>query len=55
MVAAGRVIGRVTGRHGSTEIRAAHAGTAVEWLAFPGDPVTPGQPLLRLHPDGVDH
>jgi [acyl-carrier-protein] S-malonyltransferase len=54
-VAAGQSIGRVTGRAGATEVTAAHAGTAVEWLAHAGDPVTPGQPLLRLHPDGVDH
>ena len=25
-------------------------GTVVEWLVEDGDPVSPGQPLLRLHP-----
>lgn len=27
-----------------------HGGTVIEWLAHDGDPVAPGQPLLRLHP-----
>ncbi|MCZ2526237.1 biotin/lipoyl-binding protein [Streptomyces sp. HB2AG] len=30
---------------------AAHGGTVVEWLVEDGDPVSPGQPLLRLHPE----
>lgn len=29
---------------------APHGGTIVEWLVTDGDPVNPGQPLLRLHP-----
>lgn len=29
-----------------------HGGTLVEWLVEDGDPVSPGQPLLRLHPEG---
>ena len=28
----------------------AHAGTVTEWLVEDGDPVSPGQPLLRLYP-----
>lgn len=29
-----------------------HGGTLVEWLVEDGDPVSPGQPLVRLHPEG---
>ena len=29
---------------------APHGGVIVEWLVTDGDPVNPGQPLLRLHP-----
>jgi [acyl-carrier-protein] S-malonyltransferase len=31
-------------------VEAPHGGHIVEWLAENGDPVNPGQPLLRLHP-----
>ncbi len=31
-------------------VEAPHGGTIVEWLVTDGDPVNPGQPLLRLHP-----
>ena len=34
-------------------ITAAHGGQVVEWLVEDGDPVAPGQPLLRLHPEGA--
>ena len=30
-----------------------HGGSVVEWLVEDGDLVSPGQPLLRLHPEGV--
>ena len=30
---------------------APHGGTVVEWLVEDGDPVSPGQPLVRLHPE----
>ena len=33
-------------------ITAAHGGEIVEWLVHDGDLVSPGQPLLRLHPQG---
>jgi [acyl-carrier-protein] S-malonyltransferase len=33
---------------------APHGGTVVEWLVEDGDPVAPGQPLVRLHPDGSE-
>ena len=32
------------------EVTAPHGGSIVEWLVTDGDPVNPGQPLLRLHP-----
>ena len=30
---------------------APHGGTIVEWLVEDGDPVAPGQPIIRLHPE----
>jgi [acyl-carrier-protein] S-malonyltransferase len=30
---------------------APHGGTVVEWLVEDGDPVSPGQPIVRLHPE----
>ncbi|MGA4542871.1 acyltransferase domain-containing protein [Uniformispora flossi] len=30
-----------------------HGGTVVEWLVEDGDPVAPGMPLLRIHPQGA--
>ena len=30
---------------------APHGGIVVEWLVENGDPVAPGQPLLRLYPN----
>ena len=35
-------------------VLAPHGGTVIEWLAEDGDPVSPGQPLVRLHPDGAE-
>ena len=34
-------------------VSAPHGGTVVEWLVEDGDPVSPGQPLIRLHPHQV--
>jgi [acyl-carrier-protein] S-malonyltransferase len=31
-------------------VSAPHGGIVVEWLVEDGDPVSPGQPLLRLYP-----
>ena len=50
-LAAGAVIGRVVTRREAQEIVAQHGGVLVEWLVENGDPVSPGQPLARLHPD----
>jgi [acyl-carrier-protein] S-malonyltransferase len=46
-------IGAVAGLREETPIRAPHGGTIVEWLVHDGDLVSPGQPLIRLHPEGV--
>lgn len=34
-------------------VTAPHGGHVVEWLVEDGDPVAPGQPLVRLHPEAV--
>lgn len=46
-------IGSVASLRDSIEVNASHGGTIVEWLVEDGDLVSPGQPLLRLHPTGV--
>ena len=46
-------IGAVHGRADKTPVTAPHGGTIVEWLVHDGDLVSPGQPLIRLHPQGV--
>ena len=51
-VAAGDVVARVEGLRDGHDAAAAHGGQVVEWLVEDGDPVSPGQPLLRLHPAG---
>jgi [acyl-carrier-protein] S-malonyltransferase len=35
------------------DVVAPHGGTVVEWLVEDGDPVSPGQPIIRLHPEGA--
>lgn len=49
----GSVIGDVASTRDRSSIRALHGGRVVEWLVEDGDPVAPGQPLLRLHPEGA--
>ncbi len=48
----GAAVGEVASLRDRTVITAAHGGTVVEWLVEDGDLVSPGQPLLRLHPEG---
>ena len=48
----GAAVATVEGLRDSHEVLAVHGGTVVEWLVEEGDPVAPGQPLLRLHPTG---
>ena len=43
-------IGTVSNLRDSVEVTAPHGGTVVEWIVEDGDPVSPGQPLVRLHP-----
>jgi [acyl-carrier-protein] S-malonyltransferase len=44
-------IGTVSSLRESVDVTAPHGGTVVEWLVEDGDPVAPGQPLVRLHPE----
>ena len=46
----GSAVGTVQGLRESTTVIAPHGGTIVEWLVEEGDPVSPGQPVVRLHP-----
>nr|WP_174257673.1 acyltransferase domain-containing protein [Phytoactinopolyspora alkaliphila] len=50
---AGDIIGTVATLRDSVEVTATHGGTVLEWLVEDGDPVAPGQPLVRLHPEAV--
>ncbi|CAM3301644.1 acyltransferase domain-containing protein [Nocardioides dubius] len=45
-------IGSVASLRDRTPVLAPHGGQVVEWLVEDGDLVSPGQPLLRLHPTG---
>jgi [acyl-carrier-protein] S-malonyltransferase len=49
-VPAGAVLGHVVARSGERPVAAPQAATLVEWLAEDGDPVSEGQPLVRLEP-----
>ena len=46
-------IGLVRSTRDETAVLAPYGGTIVEWLVEDGDLVSPGQPLVRLHPEGV--
>lgn len=50
-LAAGIAIGDVANLRGTTDVLAPHGGTIVEWIVEDGDLVSPGQPLVRLHPE----
>jgi [acyl-carrier-protein] S-malonyltransferase len=43
-------VGLVKNLRDELPVSAPHGGIVVEWLVEDGDPVSPGQPLLRLHP-----
>jgi [acyl-carrier-protein] S-malonyltransferase len=53
MIAPNDRIGAVHGRQEEAAVTAPYGGTIVEWLVEDGDLVSPGQPLIRLHPEGV--
>jgi [acyl-carrier-protein] S-malonyltransferase len=49
----GAEIGAIVGRRDEQPVVAPYGGTVIEWLVEDGDPVSPGQPLVRLHPEAV--
>lgn len=49
-VGAGQRVATITTLRDTHDVPSTHAGRTVEWLVEPGDPVGPGQPLLRLYP-----
>jgi len=49
----GAPIGAVASLRDRIDVTANHGGQVVEWLVEDGDLVSPGQPLLRLHPEGA--
>jgi len=51
----GAKIGAVVSRREERTLVAEHGGTVLEWLVEDGDPVAPGQPLLRIHPKAEAH
>lgn len=53
MLVPGAPIGDVASLRDRTSIVAPHGGQVVEWLVEDGDLVSPGQPLLRLHPEAI--
>jgi [acyl-carrier-protein] S-malonyltransferase len=53
MLERGVVIGAVASLRDRIEVTAPHGGSVVEWLVEDGDLVSPGQPLLRLHPEAT--
>jgi [acyl-carrier-protein] S-malonyltransferase len=50
-LAPGARVGAVVSRRDEQEVVSPHGGTVIEWLVEDGDPVAPGQPLIRLYPD----
>ena len=55
VIPAGAEIGAIASLRDTIAITSAHGGEVIEWLVEDGDLVSPGQPLLRLHPTGVQH
>lgn len=51
-VTPGDPVATITTQHDSSPLTATHAGRVIEWLVSDGDPVSPGQPILRLDPEG---
>jgi [acyl-carrier-protein] S-malonyltransferase len=45
------LVGTVKTLRDEQAVVAPHGGTIIEWLVEDGDPVAPGQPLVRLHPE----
>jgi biotin carboxyl carrier protein len=55
LIPAGAEIGAIANLRDTIAITSAHGGEVIEWLVEDGDLVSPGQPLLRLHPTGAQH
>ncbi len=49
----GAPVGTVVSARSEATVPAPYGGVLVEWLAHDGDPVGPGQPIARLHPQAV--
>ena len=49
----GATLGHVATRGGQEPVSPDFAGIVLEWLVEDGDPVTAGQPLVRLHPEAA--
>lgn len=47
---AGDAIGAIATLHDAITVGLSHPGTITEWLVEDGDPVAPGQPLIRFYP-----
>ena len=50
----GSDLGHVEMRGGPPPVQPAFPATVLEWLVEDGDPVSAGQPLIRLHPQAAD-
>ncbi|CAB4939840.1 MAG: acyltransferase domain-containing protein [Actinobacteria bacterium] len=53
-LAIGATVGTIDTLRDSTPVVAPHGGVVVEWLVHDGDPVSPGQPIVRLHPESQE-
>ncbi|MGN6781219.1 MAG: acyltransferase domain-containing protein [Marmoricola sp.] len=53
MLSATEEVGTISSLRDRTPVVAPYGGTIVEWLVEDGDLVSPGQPLVRLHPEAV--
>jgi [acyl-carrier-protein] S-malonyltransferase len=52
-VGSGDTVATITTLRDTYDVVAPHGGRVVEWLVEDGDPVSPGQPIVRLHPEEV--
>jgi [acyl-carrier-protein] S-malonyltransferase len=53
-VGAGSPLGHVEIRGGNHVVATAFPATVIEWLVEDGDPVSAGQPLIRLQPQPAE-
>ncbi len=51
MIEPGTAVGTLVTSRDEQPVVAPYGGTVVEWLVEDGDPVAPGQPIIRLHPE----